>query len=240
MVVGTPQNLGDLRAALISRCQLDAGDPRAQAAVLNPIIAEACIRFDMANPHTWPWDALESGFLPLNPGSGNPYIWTPSTFPSKVRYITISDAAATWQFPMQRMTREQQLGEYPDDSQTGTPRTYALGGYDLFGAAEPTVAAFFRPMPDVAYRINIVGYMPVPTFTADSDPDPALRDFQIDDWSDAALEYAAHIVYRGREDVSEAAAASNAFDAAVVSMRRTARRIFGAGVTMRPVVDDFG
>lgn len=232
----TPTTLGDLRAALIERCQLDINDPRARPAVLNVFINDAVCRFDIANPNSWPWDWRDSGWLPLAAGTGSPYIWTPETYVSKVVRILISNTAGSWQMPLERISREEQLDRYPRDSDVRTPRTYALMGFNLTGAVtEPTVAAYIRPKPDVDYRIRIAGYRPIQPFTSDADPDPLLTDYQIDDWAQLVVEWAAHLVYRASEDLSEALAAQAAFTQGVLDMRRQSRRVYGAGVTSHMV-----
>lgn len=235
MVSTTPTTLGDLRDALIERCQLDPADPRATAAFLNPIINESISRFDMANPQIWPWDAHESGPQTLDTATSDPVI-QPLSAIGKVRYILLGDPTGTWLQPLERMTREQQLREYPLDDQRGRPMTYALLGYPLANQNDPTVAIFFRPLPDVSYRVTWGSWLPVPLLVSDADPDPHTNDYMLGDWSSTALEYAAHLVYRGREDLSEAQAAKTAFDGDIVDARRWSRRTYGAGIPGRPGV----
>lgn len=227
-----PLTLADLRAALIDRCQLDPASPRAAAAVMNPIINEAITRFGIAEPNGWPWDFAESDWMPLTAASSDPFVWASGSFPPRVRYILLSNVDATWVYPLERISRDAQLNLYPRDSERRVPQTFAMMGFDL--GTEPGVAAFFRPLPDVDYRINIGGYQPMPALVADSDPDPE-ADRQIDDWNDTMLEYAASLVYRSHNDLSEAVAASSTFDADILSLRRWARRNVGPGITGHPM-----
>jgi len=237
MVAATPTTLVDLRAALRERCQLDTNDPRATNTNLNTIINEAVARFDIADPRGWPWDWL-STTVAVNGATTSPLLFTQSSIAHKIRYVLLGDANGLWQYPLERVGREEQLDRYPLDSQRGVPRTYALMGADVGGQTEPYTALHIAPAPDRPYNLVIGGFRLIPTLVADADPATATNDFQIGDWSPSALEYAAHLVYRAREDLSEAVSALSAFDADVIGMRRFARRTYGAGVPGQPLADD--
>src|SRR5258708_37664762 len=101
MVERNPVNLGDLRSALIERCQLDTNDPRAVPAVLNALINEAVAHFDMANPHQWPWSYKDTGWQTL------PAATTSVTYAlgllAKIDYILLGDTAGSWEYPLVRL-----------------------------------------------------------------------------------------------------------------------------------------
>lgn len=240
MVEMAPNTLATLRSALIERCQLDTTNPRTDTATLNSILNEAISRFEIADPHCWPWDWIDTGQLAIDTSTPDPYSWQPGDdlFPQKVRDAFISDATQTWQFPLERMARHEQLIRYGRDSEVGTPRTYALCGVDNPAGDLPGVAMFLRPRPDRAYKLRLTGFANMPTLVSDLDPNPAVNDRQIDDWSDIVLEYAAHIIYRGAVDLSEAVSAMQAFDADVLSARKTAPRTWGAAFGNRPSAVD--
>lgn len=233
----TPNDLAELRAALIERCQLDSAPP--SDASLNADLNEAIARFDMAMPQGWPWDFLEGGAVgmaPLIPSSPDPYVWALSDVVSKIRYVLLASIDGLWKYPLERVTRLEQLERYPDDLLRGTPRTYALGAAD--GPDEPKMAVFFRPLPDVDYELLIGGIAPVPIITSDVAPAANPNDYQLEDWSTPVIEYAAALTYRANGNISEAVAASAAFDAMVLEQRRWARREYGAGVGSRAVAQD--
>lgn len=239
MVLGTPIDLGTMRAALITRCQLDPTDPRAQPAVLNPMIAEAVQRFDVGNPQIWPWDFVTGTPVTIDTTTTDPFTWAMSTKVAKVRYALLGDTAGTWQYPLERVTRAEQLDRFPLDSDRGVPRTFAIQGFNDAGAnGEPTVAMYLRPQADVPYKLTVAGYLPIPVLTADTDPISSVNDYQIDDWSVTVIEYAAHLVYRAREDLSEAVSCKQSFDQDVLELRRYARRTIGPGIPGRPLADD--
>jgi hypothetical protein len=232
MVMGQPVNLGLLRQALIDRCYLDANDPRLDSGSLNRIINEAMQRFDVASPTGWPWQWIKySAPVPAG-GALTSWAFGSGGGPHKIAYVLVADQAGTWQFPIERLTREEQLDRYPKESLRGVPQTYALTGWASSG--EPVVATWFRPIPDVQYQITIAGWMLVPELTADNQPVPAQSDYQIGDWNAAIVEYAAALVYRAADDLSEAVSALTDFDAQVLGMRRTKRRTIGEGVPNFP------
>lgn len=235
-VSGTPRTLADLRAALRERCRLDQSDPRATDTILDPIIREAVAKFDLANPHPWPWLWKDSGWQTLLAGTGS-YLWSVSSYVEKVDGIFLSNTDATWQWPLERRSRPEQLHDYPLDSEGGQPRSYALMAFDLYDEpsfpVDLTIVAYLRPVPNTDYRIRITGWSPSAAFIDDTDPNVALDDLQIDDWSQTVLEYAASLVFRAVEDLSDAIAAQNVFNADVLGMRRNARRMFGAGIPGR-------
>lgn len=232
-VIGQPINLGLLRQALIDRCYLDAGDPRLDSANLNRILNEAMQRFDVAAPGGWPWDWT---VFPTFVSPGQAIVsWGPSAIVHKVSYILIGDQNGQWQFPIERLTREEQLDRYPLDSDQRTPQTYAIMGYPDGGAlGEPTTALHLRPIPNDIYAITIAGWQLIPEFVADADPVPTVNDRMISDWNPAIIEYAAALIYRAADDLSEAVSALTDFDAQVLAMRKSSRRTYGPGVANFP------
>lgn len=239
-ISGTPTNLGELRAALIERCQLDPNDPDAAAALLNADINEAIQRFDMANPSAWPWDWQDGLWNPIGVGTPDPQVWGPTLFVSKIRDVFIGSPtptdAPTWQAHLQRMTREEQLERWPTDNARGQPASYSIGGVD--GATEPNIALYLRPLADQPYQLRIVGFQPINDLAADDKPNPVINDYQIDDWAQLVLEYAAFLTYRRYDDLSEAVAAKAVFDQGVLELRRQQRRTLGAGVPGRTIATE--
>lgn len=231
-VIGLPTTLSMLRQALIDRVYLDATDPRVATSNLNAIINEAICRYDVAQPTGWPWD-FQLLTQTLSAGSGSPLLLPPATTVNKLAWIMLENTAQTWEFPLERLSREEQLERYPMDNQTGVPKSYALMGAD--GATEPQMACYFRPLPDVDYLITIGGFRCIPDLVNDGDPDPTVNDFQIDDWNMCILEYAAHLLYRATDDLSEAVSANLDFNAQLLEDRKGARRTYGAGVPNRPM-----
>lgn len=234
--VGQPVNLGELRQALIDRCYLDANDPRLDTANLNRYINEAVQRFDVAHPNGWPWDFVTTT-VTLTAGTnlltGAPGI---SGFPHKVAWMLVGDTALSWQYPIERLTREEQLDRYPQDSTRGIPQTYSLMGYpDFYATGEPLMQVNFRPAANVDYKVTIGGWSLIPEFTLDGQPDPQIPgDYMIGDWNTAIIEYAAYLVYRGAEDLSEAMSALADFNGQVLGLRKSTRRTYGPGVGSFP------
>lgn len=237
-ISSTPTNLGQLRAALIERCLLDPADPDAQPAALNPIINEAIARFDLAEPRGWPWDWQDGFWQPIGTATPDPtQTWGPTGFVSKVRYVLLGAAtpsqAPVWQEPLEQVSREQQLRDYPLDNVRGRPRCYSIIGQD--GATtEPIIAMYLRPLPDMSYQLRIAGFAAISDLVADNKPSATLNDFQIEDWAQLVIEWAAALVYRGRGDLAEAIAAAANFTAGVLELRRGQRRRYGAGTPGRP------
>lgn len=240
MTITVPATLVEMRAELRQRCQLDVNDPRATDAILNRIINFAMHRFQIANPNGWPWDFSEwtttatigVDTYPFSIGAG-------VALPTKVRYVMLRDPAGAFEYPLDRVTRYDQLERYPNDSEGGGPRTFCLLGQSAAAGGTVGMCMKLRPTPDKAYGLRIGGATPSADLVADTDPQVATNDFMISDWVDTMLMYAAFLVYRMRVDLAEAVLGSKAeFDADVIETRRTVRTKMGAGRGMNPLADD--
>jgi hypothetical protein len=240
MTFGVPVTLIDMRAALRERCQLDTNDPRATNAILNRLINAALHRFQVANPNGWPWDFAEATValtigtdtipLPIGTGAGHP---------TKIRYAVLQHPDGTWEYPLERTTRWDQLSRYPRDGEQGAPRTFALLGQSSSISGVTGMQVRLRPAPDLAYNLVIGGAMPSDDFVNDTDPATGTNDYMIGDWVDTLLDYAAYLVFRARGDLAEAMLGAEAgFNEAVIEARRTARVILGPGRGVNPLADD--
>lgn len=232
----TPVTLAELRTALIERCQLDTNDPMAVPPVLDRNINAAVCRFSIADPHGWPWDFQEVGNV-LPAGASTVVFDGSNPVPTKIRYVALQNTSVLWEYPLERVTRFDQLERYPNDSERGAPRTYSLVGREATGGAPGLVIAF-RPVPDIDYQLVIGMQLPLDELVNDTDPDPE-ADHEFDAWSSSVLAFAAYLTYRMRSDLPEAVTGALAeFDSGVLVQRRTARSTFGPGLGMRPLADD--
>lgn len=243
MTFETPINLGQMRTALQEMTQLDVNDPRNNPTTLNRFLNAAMHRFQISNPNGWPWDFIESGgaltagqhVFDFQLGGGVGF------FPLKCRYVILQDANGAWEYPLERVTRADQLSRYPKDNETGAPKCYTILGKDGAVGNEPVMRMEFRPAADVAYNFVTGFQAPLQDMVADADPDASLGgdDFGVDMWSSSVLDYAAFLLYRSRDDLAEALLGAKAdFDSGVLQMRRTVRNVVGPGIPMRPLADD--
>lgn len=238
MTFGVPVSLIDMRAALRERTQLDINDPRATNAILNRVLNAAMHRFQIANPNGWPWDFFEQTVtLTIGNDKVSFAVDESPLSVTKVRYAILQHPAGTWEYPLERMTRADQLERWPLDSEGGGPRAFSLSGKSTLSQTA-ALQISLRPAPDLAYGLTVGVQGSPPELSADTDPDPAVNDHMIGEWSDTFLDYAAFITYRMRGDIGEALAAKEAFGEAVIAMRRTARLTMGPGRSMNPVADD--
>lgn len=236
MTFAVPLSLLDMRAALRERTQLDVNDPRAADAVLNRLINAAMHRFQIADPNGWPWDFAEVSYTCVPAVEA---MLLNTTGLVKVRYVILRHPSGIWEYPLERVTRYDQLCRYPRDGETGPPRTYCLIADDGVGGVAPTIEMHLRPKPDVAYTVLLGAQSPRDDLVASADPAATVNAYMISEWSDTVLDYAAFLVYRARDDFAESSlGAKAAFDAAVLRLRRTARVTVGAGIPGRPVADD--
>lgn len=246
MTSETPTIRSQLRTALIERCQLDTNDPRADVTTLNGFITAALLRFQMANPLGWPWDWIENNGLTLPAGTAVIQLRDTQqaglTSAIKIREVILRNSTDTWQWPVERVQRSEQLQRFPLLTERGTPRTVAIvpAFYDTAAPLSSGPQMFFAPIPDVDYLVTArmldpLGYL----FTGDSDPVLTNRDPQFDLWADAALEYAACLVYRAHGDIADAIAAKTSFDAEVLRLRRNSNRVRGPGYGENPVADEW-
>lgn len=250
-MTGAPVTLADLRTAVREWCQLDGNDPRATDAILNDYINAAIHRFTVANPLGWSWDKRYNTSAPFALAAGQ----AAQTFHNGGKLDTTDDGGATDSFvrirslelilpndagrvSLPRLTRIEQLGAWPCDSERGIPRSFALQGFaNPFPETWDLARIWFRPVPDVDYTFRIYGTCPLPDLLADTDPDGAsfATDNQLAQWSDAVVAYAAFLVFRARGDLPEAMlGAKEYFDSQVKSLRRTNRVRVGAGVGNNP------
>lgn len=231
MTLETPTNLGQLRSALVERCQLDTNDPRASAATLDMLINMALRCFQVANPLGWAWDFTETACATIAGDERLPLAFEEW---SKIRYVVLRETISGVKYPLERLTRAEQLERYPNDSEQRTPVTFSI-----LGSWEPLqYIVRFRPVPDAVYALTIGGRRGSAGFIAITDPLDTDDDYMLEHWSDVVLEYAAYLCYRSRGDLAEAVAAKAAYDAEVMRLRRAGRRTVGAGVGQRPVNDE--
>lgn len=239
MTIGVPISLIDMRAALRERTQLAANDPRGTDAALNRQINFAMHRWQIANPHGWPWDFSESSTtLTIGVDTVTYSLGMGAGAPTKIRYAVLRHPSGLWEYPLERMTRADQLERWPLDSEGGGPRAYSLMGTSGNVGGVLGVVLKLRPKPDIAYSLLIGAQTPGADLAADTDPNPAVNDYMIGDWIDPVLDYAAHLIYRSREDLAEAVGSRASFDEAVLETRRTVRLVMGAGRGGNPLADD--
>jgi hypothetical protein len=253
-VAGVPLNQSDLRDAIREWCQLDVNDPRATDAILNDYINAAIHRFQVANPLGWSWDrkmpvanatawflgaGVETFFSPLGGGideaGGNAPIAA-----CRIRSIELLNDALTYKYPLERVSRDEQLRRFPRDSERRTPHTYSITGYDNGGDLTSFFAVRFRPIPDAIYHAVVWVLDPLGDLSGDNSPNGAggLQDNQIAQWSDCIVAYAAFLVFRARGDLAESyLGAKQYFDQQVLALRKTNRIRVGAGVGNNPVAD---
>lgn len=229
-----------MRAALIERCQLDSNDPRAGPGPLNAIIMAALHRFQVANPHAWPWDTIETTYTATATAEK---ISTPIYVTTKVKYLIINEPGNATRWPLERMTRAAQLANYPSDLERRMPRTFSIlgDGYQTpgVGAADASMAIWLRPIPDRTYTLTagVVRPMPEPP----TDADPGSQFYMIDAWIDCVIEYAAMLIYRSHSDLAEAVLGSKSvFDAEVMRLRRGVRGTAGYSAGPHTVADGMG